>query len=292
MIKDIISGSRMDQWLRCRRSYFYKYELHLRPEVDSISLRYGSAIHELIAGKEWDQVVEGKAFEELDLAILSALFNGYVAKWGSAMPINFYPEIELACTIDGVRKFNFVSILDTLGTLPDGRICVCEHKTTGESIEDGGAYWEGTQMNVQLAGQIDTARLHGYAVECVVYDVIRKPSIRPKQIKVAGVSRTETAAEFGARLVADIAERPEFYYARREIPVLDSDIAEFQAARLAACWEIMAAKKMSGKCADRAHAYPRSSDRRGICSYCDCKNFCLAGIRVDENNIPSGFRRE
>lgn len=292
MIKNTISGSQMDTFLRCRRAWYYRYDQRLRPEVSSLSLRFGSAVHELIAGKPWDQVVEGKSFEELDLAILTALFNGYVAKWGSAMPINFFPEIELAVTIDGSRKFNFVSILDALGTLPDGRICICEHKTCGEDISDSGSYWEGTQMNVQLAGQVEAARTHGYNVECIVYDVIRKPSIRPKQIKVAGINRIETAEEFGNRLTADIAERPEFYYARKEIPVLDSDIAEFQAARLAVCWEIMAAAKMAGKCKDRAHAYPRSSDRRGICSYCENRGFCLAGITVDDNNVPSGFRRE
>lgn len=289
MITDVMSGSRMDTFLRCRRQYFYKYELHLQPEVSSLALRYGSAIHELIAGKKIDEVAEGKQFEEMDLAILSALFNGYCDKWGSAMPIGFHPEVQINSKIEGCRKFSFTSILDTIGTLPDGRVCLVEHKTTGESLEDGGAYWAGAAQNTQLCGQVLSAREHGWDVETIVYDVIRKPSIRPKQVK--GLDRVENAEEYGKRLVQDIAERPDFYYSRKEIPVLSDELEEFKATRLSVCWEIMAARKMAGKCAQRCHAFPRTSCRRMVCNTCECAAFCLAGIDV-EQTLPSGFRRD
>lgn len=43
-----------------------------------------------------------------------------------------------------------------------------------------------------------------------------------------GFAVRESSAMFGARLLADIYERPEFYYARREIARPDKDIAQFQ----------------------------------------------------------------
>jgi hypothetical protein len=96
------------------------------------------------------------------------------------------------------------------------------------------------------------------------YDVVHKPSIKPKMLTQAdtaalietgtyfgtkftitdlcvvdgvkteleqgkkGFAIRETSAMFGARLLADIYERSEFYYGRREIPRLQRDIVQFR----------------------------------------------------------------
>lgn len=137
----------------------------------------------------------------------------------------------------------------------DGRCYLLEHKTSSEDIADpSSSYWKRLAIDAQVSGYVLSQWQLGRKLAGTVYDVIRKPSIRPKniakadrqQIILAGIycrqNVTETTREalriglesenaelFEARLIADIAERPDWYFQRRTIPRLDADLSEYAA---------------------------------------------------------------
>jgi len=138
---------------------------------------------------------------------------------------------------------------------------IMEHKTTGEDLSPDSDYWKRLLIDQQISLYMITARELGHAVTTIVYDVIRKPLIRRLSIPVmdkdgkkivldkdgqrvlnkkgepyqAGnaangwtmQSRLQSPDEYRERLIADIMQRPEWYFARQEIPRLDADIQEF-----------------------------------------------------------------
>lgn len=141
------------------------------------------------------------------------------------------------------RTFNLAGKIDRVVRTSDGRLAVLETKTTVSSLTDGADYWARLRLDSQISIYVHAARRLGFDVETVLYDVIRKPMIEPyratpldkrkftKEGKLYGNQREcdETPDEFAERLSADIASRPDFYFARREIPRLESDLAEAQA---------------------------------------------------------------
>lgn len=93
--------------------------------------------------------------------------------------------------------------------------------------------------------------------------------------------RRETPEEFGKRLLEDITARPEFYYARQEIPRLDADLARFRAD----LWDV-AATIREARNNGRHYRNTAACTLMGRCEYLDQ---CHAGI--DPDNPPAGFVR-
>ncbi len=109
-------------------------------------------------------------------------------------------------------------------------------------------------------------------------------------------SHKETPDEFCDRLYKDTMAWPDFYFARREIPVLEDRQAALRNQRSAIVRLIQfnrEAEDFRGRRPQAVHerdpeAWPRhvSSD---TCDFCSYKSFCLQGITVDISNPPAGF---
>lgn len=153
--------------------------------------------------------------------------------------------------------------VDKIVRLTDSRVAIMEHKTCGEDLSPDSDYWKRLRLDQQISLYVIAARELGYDVQTIIYDVVRKPMIDPLSIPLLDAdglkivldadgqrvylangkprqagdkekgwvlqSRRQTAAEYGDRLAEDIRTRPEFYFARQEIPRLNSDLDEFQA---------------------------------------------------------------
>jgi hypothetical protein len=166
------------------------------------------------------------------------------------------------------------------------------------------------------------ARSLGWNVEHVIYDVTRKPGISPKQIPlvdengikivqdVAGnrvfkkdgspresgdtekgyvvQSRQETPEEFAERLTADTDERADFYFARREVPMLEQDLEEFKVQRLVLGRSILSCRAAEKRLTRREQAWPRNVNAMQ-CRSCEFSGPCLQNITIDTTNPPAGF---
>ena len=171
--------------------------------------------------------------------------------------------------------------IDGLGVLHDGRLALVEHKTTSSDVSPDSNYWIRLRANPQVMQYILAARALGWDVSVVLYDVTRKPSIRVKQ--------NETPEAFAQRLAEDTQARPEFYFARREVPILEDDIEEFTIQRLELSRLILNFRAASRKARRPEQAWPRHLTELQ-CRTCDFASFCLQNIVPDPALPPAGFR--
>lgn len=324
MTKELLTASRMAKMLTCPRSHFWAYEKGLRRAVDAIALRFGSAWHNAMEARwkgldPFNAAVEGAELDEMTLATLTAMLRGYVARYGDTEDIQVHPEIEFRHPIDGSRTFDAGGKIDGLAVL-NGTQLLVEHKTTSSDIGVDSDYWLRLRANPQLFQYVLAARASGWEIREVMYDVTRKPTIRPRQIPIldddglkivlendsgdrarnkngsprqtGGESftlqtRDETPEEFGERLYADTLERPDFYFQRRSVPILDDDLEEFEAQRVQVARMILDRRRQE-KPEAPWRAWPRNLNGM-TCVWCEFSSFCLQNTIPELSHPPAGF---
>ena len=203
------------------------------------------------------------------------------------------------------RKFSQAGKVDGIVRI-DGRRFLLEHKTTGDDISDPNApYWRRLSIDCQVSMYGLAMWQSGMKLDGTLYDVIRKPTIRPKDIPKGspkkpdsenvgtlieieqrgtyyggGIpSETLTAINHGwltkedpllyrHRLVDDVVNRPANYYQRRIIPRLDDDLAEWSVELWDVAQEINNAVKTSRhyRNSEACTAYNRPCEYLALCS--------------------------
>lgn len=94
----------------------------------------------------------------------------------------------------------------------------------------------------------------------------------------------ETPAMFGARLLQDITQRPEFYFARREIAFTDQELLDFQ-------YQIWSLQRTMSEMERTGHWYENEQNCEATfrCPFC---SICYNNIQCfDGTTTPPGFRR-
>lgn len=335
MAERSLTHSSMSAFKTCPRKYYYAYELGIERDRVSQPLRMGSAVHLgldwLAQGESLTAVMQGLQREYATLppwattqdditewmvesSTVIALVVGYASRWADDASEILATEQELEVPIrnprtGGTARTTLRGKIDKLIRLPDGRLAIREHKTTSDDIGPDSDYWSRLSLDQQISTYVIAARSIGYDVTTVEYDVIRKPSIRPRkpeyqmsqedrralnergvyfgleftlhEVSDAIVAGKETPAMYGARLVADTLNRPDWYYARREIPRLESDIEEYRA-------ELWQTHRIISECRVNGWWFRNSAACLAPyrCEFCD---ICFTGSNVNEE-IPQGFR--
>ncbi len=158
---------------------------------------------------------------------------------------------------------------------------------TGEFLDTGeyfGQRFEVTKMDVgsDYGPCMLVPAVNGEQVE-VTFGAEKKPTKKNPNPERPFAIR-ETPAMYGARLLTDITERPEFYYARREIARTDADLAAFE-------WEMYNIYQ-SMRTMDRSdHWFHNESQCEATfkCSYCP---LCYHNVDVcDGKTTPPGYKR-
>lgn len=188
-------------------------------------------------------------------AKLRALMMGYHARWTNAgwetieVESEFHLPIVNPSTGAASRTFTQAGKKDGVVEWPaTGRRMLLEHKTTSDDIADINApYWRRLTIDSQVSHYMLAEWQDGRKLDGTLYDVIKKPTIRPKDItkadqKVLMARGTycghqvpirlreltrENADLYELRLLADTMERPDFYFGRRTVNRMDSEIGEF-----------------------------------------------------------------
>ena len=155
---------------------------------------------------------------------------------------------------------------------------VVEHKTTSSDITPGSTYWRKLTLDTQVSQYLGSTE----GVEGMLYDVIRKPGIKPfkatpeadRKYTKAGTlyaaqrERDETPEEYAVRLRADISEGPNKYYARGIIVRLPSERIEaardtwLVAGSIRESMRLDAWPRNPGSC----DAYGRTCDYWAVCA--------------------------
>lgn len=332
---ELLTFSRQDSFKTCRRRHFFAYEQRIRPRFDAKALRMGQIFHTCLEmlGKGYDLATAvyhvtnayanpPESFDMQDwfyeCETIIRLLCGYQWRWAGETIKHVAPEkvfnLPLINPQTGMpsRTFALAGKIDGIIELEDGRLAVIEHKLLSEDLASDSDLWKRMRIDHQVSLYVIAARRLGYPVESVVYDVTRKPTIRPEVVPLMdeeGIkivldahgervrtqkktwrqtgdsalgyvlqTRPMTPEEWGDKLNADIAARPDHYYARVEIPRLDKDLAEYEVE----LWDI-AKTIRDAQMNDRHYR----TCNKNTCGFCPWFSLCTSGY--DINHLPEEF---
>lgn len=384
--RELLTSSRSSSLLTCPRRHYWRYERGLRVEHPADALRFGSAWAEAMErrwkGEDQEAILEAivpedeRTLDEYQVATVTAMMIGYEEVYGERPDLDIHPEVQFEYNIPGSRTFKAAGKLDGLGTMTNSLgsqvQIVLEHKTTAYSLDPDSDYWLRLRANPQLFEYVLAAREAGWNIQECLYDVARKPGIRPRQIPIldpdgkkivtdrntgsrvylvktikepvldedglkiviaedgsgrvfkkdgspkqtAGKgeslqviekhvdgaprqspegdhqelqTRSETPEEFHERLLADIRERPDFYFARRMVPILEDAVEEYHEQRLQVSRMILDRRRNESRYEGQEHrAWPRNLSPM-TCPMCPFSDFCLQERTPTKDDTPPGF---
>lgn len=289
-----LTNSMRNKFASCHRAFKFCYEDLKRPIKTSDALNFGTAMHQLLECYWLNAEAEfPNVDDEYTAMTLKALFEGYRNRW-EEYDRNTYDAI---CTerafkaplmnpeTGGISKtFHLAGKIDALAKeKATGKVVIVEHKTTGQDIGPGSDYWRKLPIDGQVSGYYVGAEAIDYPASKCLYDVIRKPTIKPlkatpedkrKYNKDGSLSKAcrefdETPDEWYERLSADIAGRPDYYYARIEISRSENDLVEYLFDMWATAREIADAERLN-----RWSRNPQSCSLFGQCEYFDVCTGC------------------
>ena len=324
-----LTHSRKQAFLRCRRQHYYAYELGWRRESNPKALRIGTAGH---VGLETLQVTGDiaqamiavrRCYEEcpdhiddyewqIERETVMTLVAGYDWRWSESDVEILATELSFAHRLPRSRTWDVAGKVDGICRVDD-RVLVLEHKFLGESIASDADLWDRVRLDSQISTYTSAARRLGYDCSGALYDVIRKPTIRPvlvdfldddgqkiiidgtgarvfdpdgsprqtasKKCGYAVKKRLMTPAEWSDKLLADIAQRPEYYYQRVEVPRLTADLANHDNEFRRVASDISSARK--------SNSHYRHVDRH--CSHCAFSGLCEQDLPSTDALPPDGF---
>ncbi|MCH8854226.1 MAG: PD-(D/E)XK nuclease family protein, partial [Planctomycetes bacterium] len=241
--RSLQTHSRMQTTKTCRRKAYFRYEIGWRPKRKPHYFRMGGAIHEGIflrrkgasiqdainqASEPYDSYPTWCSTDELTFDWLverekvRRLLAGYFWRWAddeieviSAEEMFILPIINPA-TGKPSRNFQVGGKWDGIVKLPDGRLAIDEMKTPGEDISPGADFWRRLLIDQQISLYMLAAREKGFDVQTVLYEAIRKPTIKPKKLSKADLaSLVSTCKYFGESIEVDPTNLPD-----RETPAM------------------------------------------------------------------------
>jgi hypothetical protein len=339
MPTELLTNSRMTAFKECRRKAFFAYEQGIRPTDDARALRMGSAGHAgaETLGRGGDINAACLAVNEhyrnrppfideweweIERETILRLICAYEWRWRDhkleylAVELPFSLPLLNPQSGKSTPNFNLGGKIDGIVRMEDGRLAVKESKFLGEDIGPDAALWRRMKMDQQVSLYIIAARRLGFECDTVLYDVIRKPSIKPEGIPVRDELRVKivldaagnrvrnkdqktwrqtgdkelgyvlqtrqmTAEEWGDKLTDDICKRHDFYFSRVEIPRLSSDLEEFEYE----LWDM----QLAVRDAQRNDRWYRTVNKN-TCPYCPYFNFCASGFDSG-GPLPESFER-
>jgi hypothetical protein len=282
-----LTNSMRNKFASCHRAFKFCYEDLKRPINTSDALNFGTAMHSMLeAYWQGKKPFVPNMEDGYTTNTLLALFEGYQKKWQESdrmtyetigTEIRFDAPLMNPETGGTSKTFHLAGKIDALAKeKTTGKVVIVEHKTTGQDIGPGSDYWRKLPIDGQVSGYYCGAQALDHEASTCLYDVIRKPTIKPykatpeekrKYNKDGSLSKAcrendETPDEWYERLSADIASRPDYYYARIEISRSDNDLLEYLFDMWAVSREIADAQRMN-----RWSRNPQACSVFGTCEY-------------------------
>ncbi|HOX27492.1 MAG TPA: PD-(D/E)XK nuclease family protein [Candidatus Krumholzibacteria bacterium] len=304
-MSQILTHSRLACFRTCPRKHYIRFELGIRPDVDSVPIRVGAAFHAALEardhGRDPAPLMEACLGDPYDLAMVAAMFDGHCRRYANEPlnPVVSEQEFTRQLVNPGTGRATPIWLLagkiDRIVRLADGRLALMEYKTTSQDFAPGADYWTRLHMDQQLSIYVLAAREIGYDIQTILYDVTRRPALRPlkatpdearkytKDGKLYANQRAEdeTPDEYAARVAADIAERPDHYFARIEIARLERDLDD--------CQEEVWQQQLAIRAAQNSGHWYRNPS--ACFSPFRCEYLSICQNRDLDTNTPTGFVR-
>lgn len=272
--------------------------------------------------KRYENIPEGKTSDDWrveQLTILNTLI-AYRHHYGLENPFEtIASEVWFDLPIiNGTKKMSkarFVGKIDELvRDKQSGLVYVFERKSTGQPL-DKMTYWNRLKLDIQITGYLYAGRVcqqlgkfeklgigkDDPLIHNVFYDAWHKPDIQPRKLTkqetdiltktdnyygqtFATLPSFETPEMYASRLSADICERPEHYFARREIPRTDTQLIKFEIELVKLVKHI--------RYVDKNNLWYGHDRACGTPFYCEFRDICYNQIQVGPEDVPQGYRRK
>jgi hypothetical protein len=215
-VTTVVTNSELTCFRRCQREHYYRYRERVEPLVPAEALVRGKRIHQELADIDSMGHMVAK-FEQPGLPSADAMmllgYQTYWPGWLSPLSVNVPFAVDIGSVV-------LVGELDAANA---DRTLIIEHKTTSSSIEPGGQYWrEVVRTNPQAS-----AYCLAFPGAKILWDVLRKPTLRQYEANTRR-KEPETDEAFEARILADMAERPEFYFARTTVVRMQHELEAYK----------------------------------------------------------------
>ncbi len=199
-MKHLLTASRLVKFQRCARAHHYRYELGVAPVQSAPALAFGTAIHAALEAfwRAWMTDGYGSTESALDallacgldpLSLVKAqvMVSAYCARYMrlAARSTVLAVEVEFSAPLvdpDSGRtseRWLLAGKIDAIIRLPDGRVAIVEHKSSGRDASAGSDYRARLTLDAQVGIYFDGAESLGYAADLCLYDVLVKPSQEP-----------------------------------------------------------------------------------------------------------------
>lgn len=290
---NLLTPSRLRAFRECQRLHHYRYVEGWRVVRTSEAMRVGSLVH--LGLEAWWRTpvgymsaaldaVKDRAIDPYEQAKVEEMLYAYNVRWSESRDFYEVLGVEVAgrapllnpATWKASRTWLLAGKVDLLlREKSTGRVLVCEHKTTTESVEDPTSpYWLRLSMDSQISAYTVLAEAMGHTVSGILYDVIRRPMLRmleatpedKRKYKVDGTlyanqrDRDETPEEYRGRIRDSMAESEHCF--RRDVPRLESQIADFLFDAVANSQTMRESARLG-----RAPRNPDACHRFGQCSF-------------------------
>lgn len=314
---ELLTNSRLKSFRACQRMHHLRYDLGVRAVADAESLAFGTAIHAAL--EAWWLAVQARAESPLAAALAAlSLPDPWAAVRAEIMVIAYdtrWLEWARRCEVIAVeaefrlplwnparsatsRTYELAGKMDALIRLPadeGSRIAVVEHKTSSEDASPGSRYRARLTMDGQVSMYFDGADALGYPAEACVYDVLRKPTIKPLlatpiearkftkdgRLYATQRDRDESLEEYRARLLEWAAEHHTDAMQHAEIVRLDGELDDHRED----VWNL-ATQMREAATKGRAPRNPDACERYG--RLCDYFAACTGTASIDD---PALYQR-
>ena len=329
---DSFTNSCLSCFRRCPREFDLRYNKQLeRADNDREVLRVGSCWHKAHdAASKVDSGTmtststgDAAGFAAIDdhapgglwKEKLRRLFAAYRWRYANQDLNIIESEKTFEYSLEGtIRKGQMDGVIEI-----GGQIGVLEYKTSSEDLADGSVFWSRLRMASQPSFYATAFReITGETPAFVLYDVTRKPTIRPKaitkkdaarmraDIKAHGVTSyfaepfeseeveaaifdgRETLSMYGARLTADIGDRPDWYFQRNPIYRTSLDLALAEEDTRQTIQMIENRPSHEGY---SSGPFPRNPDACTTFGVCDYFSLCSNDEYPNGDTLPDGFTR-
>lgn len=323
----LLTNSRLRTHRECARKEKIMYQDGYRPVREGEALRFGTLVHHgleayWLAIQAWQQdstltdaapeaaafaAIARRAFDGFEQAKAEEMIRLYAAKWRVTDELEYEvlavePQFRAPLlnpeTMHPSKTWQLAGKIDVIvRRRRDGRVLVVDHKTSSDDVEsDDSVLWSKLAMDSQPSQYVLGAEALGFAVDELLWDVLKKPAQRPKlatPVEKRKYTKTdgklhadqrefdETPDEYRARIREAMEAAPDRFMQRRSFPRSNSQIQDF----MYDSWQQAATMRESA----RLGRAPRNPD--SCFAYGRCPLWTLCSTGGDPVDYPGEFQR-
>lgn len=314
MKSNLLTASRLRAYRRCNRLERFLYIDGWRAVREDENLSFGTLWH-LAMEWWWLAHKENRRSDALDVAMagIAGKAKDPFAQVKCEEMLRVYDalnrsheyevlgtEMEWRAPLinpDTMRKsetWRLAGKIDLLLRDREGRIIICDHKTSSQDISPGSDYWADLVMDTQISAYFLGAEALGFQPDHWLHDVAKKPGQKPllatpaesrkytKDGRLYATQREsdESPEEYRVRVRQALAEAPTSYFVQQTIPRLESQIRAF----LAETWQL-------GRSMRENHLAGRSIPNPDSChSFGRCPFYQVCGTGSAPENFSGDYQ--